>query len=60
MFGKSGDEVLTIVMERGSFLGVFVCGVDDGGVKFAAGCADLLIIYWRKVVTARTRPRRMA
>lgn len=39
MFGQRGHEVLAVVVEGGGFLGVFVCRIDDGGVKLAAGCS---------------------
>lgn len=55
MFGQRGHEVLAVVVEGGSFLGVFVCGIDDGGVKLASGCSagSALCIdgndHWRHV-----------
>lgn len=36
MLGEGGDEVLAVIVKGGRFLGVFVCGIDDGGVKLTA------------------------
>lgn len=53
VFGEGGDEVLAILMEGCSFLGVFVCGIDYGGVKLATGFAFISAAY-----LGRFQPRR--
>lgn len=36
VFGEAGEEVLPVCVEGDGFLGILVCGIDDGGVEFTA------------------------
>lgn len=44
VFGEAGHEVLAIGVQAGGFGLVFVRGIDDGGVEFAAGWRGRVIV----------------
>ena len=58
VFGEAGHEVLAIGVQAGGFGLVFIGGIDDGGVEFAAGWMGEVIVLVARSLSLEIGERR--